>query len=74
MIDIDRAGLQLDTRTLLVELDDLPEQVREAARRLQAIADGPDREQALVAERALVHLYGMAREGGLVRATAEPTT
>ncbi|MBX7083736.1 MAG: DNA repair exonuclease [Nannocystaceae bacterium] len=74
MIDIDRAGLQLDTRTLLVELDDLPEQVREAARRLQAIADGPDREHALVAERALVHLYGMAREGGLVRATAEPTT
>lgn len=60
---IDRSGLALDARGVLLALDDLPEQVRETARRLQAmIAAG---ERADVAERALVQLYQVARQTGV---------
>jgi DNA repair exonuclease SbcCD nuclease subunit len=54
----DRSGLTLDAREIMVELDDLPDQVREAARRLQAMIDAGDRPD--VAPRALVHLYKLA--------------
>lgn len=59
---IDRSGLALDARGVLLALDDLPEQVREAARRLQAMIHAGDR--ADVAERALVQLYQVARQAG----------
>jgi hypothetical protein len=59
---IDRSGLALDARGVLLALDDLPEQVREAARRLQAMIRAGDR--ADVAERALVQLYQVARQAG----------
>jgi len=59
---IDRSGLALDARGILLALDDLPEQVREAARRLQAMIHAGER--ADVAERALVQLYQIARQSG----------
>lgn len=59
---IDRSGLHLDTSSLLLALDDLPEQVRETARRLGARIEANDR--AEVAEQALIHLYRLARQGG----------
>ncbi|HWB79133.1 MAG TPA: hypothetical protein VG755_29435, partial [Nannocystaceae bacterium] len=54
----DRSGLVLDARDIMVDLDDLPDQVRETARRLQAMIDAGDRPE--VAQRALVHLYKLA--------------
>lgn len=75
ILTVDRSELMLDTRNLMLELEDLPEQVRETARRLQAIIDdGGDRERAELAERALVHLYGLAREQVATRVpSAEPS-
>ncbi len=55
---LDRSGLVLDARDIMIELDDLPDQVRETARRLQAMIDAGDRPEA--AQRALVHLYRLA--------------
>jgi hypothetical protein len=61
--NVDRSKLSLDASGVLLALDDLPEQVRETARRLQAmIAAG---ERADVAERALVQLYQVARQTGV---------
>jgi DNA repair exonuclease SbcCD nuclease subunit len=54
----DRGGLVLDAREIMLELEDLPDQVREAARRLQAMIDAGDRPE--IAQRALVHLYKLA--------------
>jgi DNA repair exonuclease SbcCD nuclease subunit len=59
--EIDRAALQLDTTSLLLALEDLPEQIRETARRLRARIEVNDR--ADVAEQALLHLYRLARQG-----------
>lgn len=60
---IDRSKLALDASGVLLALDDLPEQVRETARRLQAMIAAGDR--ADVAERALVQLYQVARQTGV---------
>jgi DNA repair exonuclease SbcCD nuclease subunit len=60
---IDRSRLALDATGVLLALDDLPEQVRETARRLQAMIAAGDR--ADVAERALVQLYQVARQTGV---------
>lgn len=57
----DRSGLVLDARDIMVDLDDLPDQVRETARRLQAMIDAGDRPE--IAQRALVHLYKLAHGG-----------
>lgn len=60
---VDRSRLSLDASGILLALDDLPEQVRETARRLQAMIAAGDRPD--VAERALVQLYQVARSTGV---------
>lgn len=58
VLELDRRGLVLDTRHIEDVFADMPDAIRETARRLQEKTRG---DEADVARRALVHLYTLAR-------------
>lgn len=62
VLKLDRSGLVLDTRDVEALFADMPESVREAARKLQAREREPAEAQA--ASRALYHLYTLMRRAG----------
>jgi DNA repair exonuclease SbcCD nuclease subunit len=60
VLDLDRAGLELDPSSIEASCTDLPEVLRSAVRRLKLAAEDPARRA--VAQRALFHLYRAARK------------
>lgn len=61
VVEIDRDGLELDTRDIELVFEDLPPVIQAAAKKLkQQELAGVEREAA---QRALYHLYRLAREG-----------
>ena len=60
VLDLKRAGLELETSNLDEQMPDLPDVLRSTVRRLKASAELPD--QRLAAERALYHLYRLTRK------------
>ncbi len=67
ILQLDRSGLRLDAAAAAPAFGELPDALREAARRLQEIAAGADdavAQQVAVAQQALAHLYRLTRELG----------
>jgi DNA repair exonuclease SbcCD nuclease subunit len=59
VMQIERAGLELDTKDIEAAFEDLPEVLQATVARLRAAEDAARRE---VAQRALYHLYQLVRE------------
>jgi DNA repair exonuclease SbcCD nuclease subunit len=62
VLELHRQGLELETRSVDTFCADLPDVLRSAVERLQVAAEDP--EQRLVAQRALFHLYRVAKTRG----------
>lgn len=62
VLQLDRAGLTLETSTIDTYCTDLPDVLQSAVRRLRAEADTPDPKRAQVAQRALLRLYQLSRK------------
>lgn len=62
VLELDRAGLALETRDIDAHCKDFPDTLRSAVERLRARAEVPDPAAAKVAERALFHLYQLGRK------------
>ena len=62
VLQLDSAGLRLETATIDNYCTDLPDVLQCAVRRLRAEADAQDPERAQVARRALFHLYQVSRK------------
>jgi len=62
VLQLDRAGLTLDTTTIDAYCTDLPDVLQSAIQRLRAEAGVSDPERAQVARRALFHLYQASRK------------
>lgn len=61
VLELDRGGFKLEVGSIEQHLKDLPEELRETARRLREQASNSAGKDAQVAERALVHLYQVSR-------------
>jgi DNA repair exonuclease SbcCD nuclease subunit len=62
VLELDRQGLELETRDVDAFCADLPDVLRAAVLKLKEAANQPD--QRLTAQRALFHLYRVARNKG----------
>jgi hypothetical protein len=62
ILELDRSGLKLDTKSASDYYDGLPQVLQAAAERLRKAAEIPEQEAA--AERALYHLIRLARRAG----------
>jgi DNA repair exonuclease SbcCD nuclease subunit len=60
VLDLDRRGLELDAGTVGAYCTDLPDVLKSAVRRLETVAEDPVRR--ITAQRALFHLYRLARK------------
>jgi DNA repair exonuclease SbcCD nuclease subunit len=60
VLELDRLGLELETRDVDTYCADLPDVLKSAVRRLKQAAEEPDKR--LIAERALFHLYRTSRK------------
>jgi DNA repair exonuclease SbcCD nuclease subunit len=61
VLQLDRAGLGLETTTIDKYCIDLPDVLQSAVRRLRAQAEAADPEHAEIARRALFHLYQVSK-------------
>lgn len=61
ILEVERGGLELDTRNIEEAFGTLPDALRVTVERLKAMESGP---QAEVARQALMHLYRGVREAG----------
>ena len=63
VLNVDRQGLRMITDEAMAQFNaDMPAVLRATAERLQALAQGGDTQQREHAERALHHLYRLARD------------
>jgi len=62
VLQLDRAGLDLETSSIDAYCKDFPDVLQSAAQRLRAQAEDADPARAKVAQRALFHLYRLGRK------------